>query len=739
VQRGRSPFPISRLAAGLAHPDARLGMWVFVGTMALLIFVGFLFPAPPAILFLGVVLGSLNALVAMGLVLIYRANRIINFAQGDLGAVASILAVSLIVGPGFPFFVAIGIGFVAAIALGATVEFLIIRRFAASPRLILTVATIALSAVLAFVQLALPTFFGYDTAPQDFPVPFEFTFSWFPVIFSSSHLMVVIAVPLVAAGLAAFFRFTRTGIAVRAAAESADRASLLGIPVKRIITLVWILAAGLSAVAVLLRAPIVGVPIGTVLGPAILLRALAAAVIARMENLPTAFGVAIILGVMEEAVQWHTGRTLIVDAVLFGVILGGLLLQRKGQVARADDSGASTWQAAREIRPIPRELRKVPLVRGGVVGVGLALFGGFVVWPAFMNPSQVNLLGAGIIFAMICVSLTVLTGWAGQISLGQMAFAAFGAAVAGTMALNGWNFFACVAAGGLAGAVVATVIGIPALRIRGPFLAVATLAFALSTGSFFLNREFFPWLVPDGRIPRPVLFGKFDLGSEHTLYYVLVITLVLVLGSVRSLRNSRAGRVLVATRDNARAAQSYGVSPMRARMTAFALSGFIAGVAGAVFVFHAQGVPGMLLRVESSIAVFSMVVIGGLASIPGALIGAGYYTFLNYSPFTRLPSARLLGSGAGVLLILLFMPGGLGGAVYNLRDNLLRRVARAKGIVVPSLLADVRVDDGEPGGDRPAEASLADVGEGEITGLDLEEPSAADHDDDTLVLEGAQR
>lgn len=672
---------MSRAVSLLSHPDARFGQRVALGTFALLVFVGVLFPAPPAVLFLGAVVGSLNALIAMGIVLVYRANRIVNFAAGDLGGVAAMLGVSL-VAVGWPFLLALLVGLVAAVLLGAGVEFFVIRRFARSPRLILTVATIALVFFpLGFLQLLLPKLFGYDTAPQDFPEPFDFSFRWFPIVFRSSHLLVLVVVPVVVLAVAAFLRYTRVGIAVRAAAESADRASLLGVPVKRIGTLVWVIAAALSGVAVLLRAPIFGAVIGTVLGPALLLRALAAAVVARMESLPIAFGTAVLLGVVEQAVLWETGRTLVADAVLFGVILVGLLLRRQGAADRADDAGVSTWRAAGEVRPVPRDVRALPVVRWGtraLAGVGVALL---VVLPASWDAAQVNLVGAGLIFAMVCVSLVVLTGWAGQVSLGQMAFAGFGAAVAGTLALRGWHFFLCLLAAGVTGALVAVLIGVPALRIRGPFLAVATLGFALSSGAFFLNPEFFPWLVPDrfARITRPVLFGKFDLESELAYYYVLLVALALVVLATTSIRRSRTGRVLIATRDNTRAAQSYGISPVGATMTAFAVSGFIAAFAGGLFAFHQHALSSTVLRVESSIQVFVVTVIGGVASIPGGLIGAAYYTFLHYSPLTRLPESRLLGSGLGVLAVLLFLPGGLGRLAYDLRDAVLRRVVRWTG------------------------------------------------------------
>ncbi len=717
LQRSRT-LDVVRTGIGyLENPHVKVALWSFVGTLGLLIFVGFLFPTPPAILFVGLIAGSLNALVALGIVLVYRANRIINFATADLGALGGVLAV--LISPKLPFLVAMAIGLAAGLALGAAVEFFFVRRFAKSPRLILTVATIAIGALLAAFTLLLPRVFKYEVAPQGFDLPFNFTFRWFPVIFGAGHLLILVTVPLLAIGLAAFFRFTRIGIAVRASAERADRAALLGIPVKRVGTLVWVLAAGLSAMAVVLRAPIIGVPIGAVLGPSILLRALAAAVIGKMENLSVTFGAALVLGMLEQATFWATKRTLVSDAILFGIILVGLLLQRKGKVSRADDTGASTWEATREVRPIPARLMEEPAIRYGVRGLsGLAL-AAVVVVPLGWNPSLVNLVGFGLILAIVLVSLVVLTGWGGQISLGQMAFVAFGAAVAGKLFLAGWDFFFCIIAAGIVGAVVAVLIGLPALRIRGPFLAVVTLGFALATGSFFLNREFFGWLVPTSRLVRPVVLNKFDLESEHTFFFFTLITLLLVLASARSFRNSRAGRVLVATRDNARAAQSYGISPVRAQLTAFALSGFYAAVAGALLVFHQHELTTSVREPSQSILLFTVAVIGGLASLPGALLGAAYLTFLFYSPLTRLPAVQLLASGVGVLVILLFLPAGLGGLFYDVRDGILRRYARAKNIVVPSLLADQRVDELDSD-ERPPDEALDLNREGMQEGVELE-------------------
>ena len=685
----------ARVEGAMEDPDVRMGMTVFAAALSFLIFVGFIFPAPPAILALGAVLGSLSALTAMGLVLIYRANRVINFAQGDLGALAGVLAVSLIGGPRLGFFPSVLLGLVAALAMGAFVEVVFVRRFAKAPRLILTVATIGIAQLLAAGQLGVPVLFGFNLAPQDFPTPLDFTFSWSPLIFRGNEVFAIIVVPLVVVGLGAFFRFSRVGMAVRASAESSDRALLLGIPVKRIGTIVWILAAALSGVAALLRAPIVGVSIGTVLGPGLLLRALAAAVIGRMQNLPVTFAAAVVLGMVEQAVVWSTGRTLIADVVLFFVIVGALLVQRRGDISRAVEKGQSTWQAIGEVRPVPGELKDLPEVRYGFLAAKVLAVLALVLLPLSFGPGTVNLLSYAVILGILAISLLILTGWAGEISLGQWAFAGFGAAVAGTIAQGGGEFFVAIGLAGISGAFVSIVIGLPALRIRGPFLAVATFAFALASSSFFLNQEFsfFAWYVPDPftRIVRPNLFNKFDLESEMTYYYVVLAFLGLVVLSVRSLRRSRTGRVLVAARENERAAQSFGVNLIRARLTGFALSGFFAAVAGGLFALHQHNMLGTQLQPSESIALFSIVVFGGLGSMTGVLLGVAWFSVLTYAVVS--PTLRLLTTGVGLLLILLLLPGGLGQLVYGLRDNLLRRVARRRGIVVPSLLADVRADD----------------------------------------------
>src|SRR5439155_14402246 len=150
------------------------------------------YPTPVPVLLIGAVLGSLSALIASGIVLVYRANRIINFAGGDLGALAGVLGVCLIVGLGWPVLLAFGAGLAPALVLGALVEILFIRRFARAPRLILTVATIGIAQLLAFGQLALPSAFGFHTMPFEFPTPFNASLHWAPVVFRGHRILALV-------------------------------------------------------------------------------------------------------------------------------------------------------------------------------------------------------------------------------------------------------------------------------------------------------------------------------------------------------------------------------------------------------------------------------------------------------------------------------------------------------------------------------------------------------------------
>ncbi|HEX5616301.1 MAG TPA: ABC transporter permease [Acidimicrobiia bacterium] len=662
---------------------------------ALVLLARLVWSPPSGVLLDGAIQGSLAALVAVGLALVWRASRIVNFAQADLGAVPANLALLFIVSLGWGFYVSVVVGLLAAALLGAIVEFVFIRRFFRAPRVIVTVATIGVTQILVGLGLLLPTWFDEITAASYEP-PIDATFTFGGTVFDGNDVLVLLVVPLVLVALAAFLRFSSLGVALRAAAEHADRASLLGIPVKRLQMVVWSLSSVLAFVALFLEIGVRGATLGRALDPTLLLTALAAAVIGGMHRLPIIGAAAIGLGVVSQSVVYDWGNSASRDAVLAGLIVAGLVVARVRTTGRADE--ASTWQATREIQPVPTELRDLPEVRAArrvLIALGLAVV---AIVPVLMSESRVRLATTIAIYALVALSLVVLTGWAGHVSLGQMAVVGIAGAVAGSLVTRqGWDLALVLVAGGVAGAAVLVAVGLPALRGGGLTLAVATLALALVTSSWLLNPRFSPvrdvlpeWTRPGaGRVERPSVLGIFDVRSE-TSYYVLSLA-VLGLGvlAARGLRRSRTGRTLIAGRDNARAVASFGVAPRRAVITAFAVSGTFAGVAGALLQVQQQSLDLSLYEPEAGLQVFSTAVVGGLGSIGGVVLGAAYVRGVDWF----LPAEwTFLATGAGLLLVLMLLPGGLGAAVGDARNAALRALARRRALRVPSLVADTRVE-----------------------------------------------
>src|SRR5262249_11322486 len=211
-------------------------------------------PPPLGIYISGAIVGAMHALIAIGRVLVYRSNRVVNFAQASLGATPVILAVLLMQRRNYPYYWAVVIAVVGSLLLGAFVEFVFVRRFNKAPRLILTLATIGIAQFLGFFELLLntgPAAIRGDAAVAGSRARLVTPFSGMQtdvghVNFSGDHVVTVLLVLVLATGLGAFFRFTNIGMAVRASAENADRAALMGIPVRRVRTIVWMIAGILS-------------------------------------------------------------------------------------------------------------------------------------------------------------------------------------------------------------------------------------------------------------------------------------------------------------------------------------------------------------------------------------------------------------------------------------------------------------------------------------------------------------
>jgi branched-chain amino acid transport system permease protein len=623
----------------------------------------------------GLTLGGLNAVMAVGMALIYRANRIVNFAQAELGTVPTSFAAAFILFWGWPYLLGLAAGLVMSIVAGVVIEFALIRRFRNSPRLVVTVATLGITQLLVVIGILIPRWWGRNLASQRIAPPVGWKLTVGQVILNANHLIALIVAPMMMAGVAWFLARSRYGVAIRASAERGDRAAMLGIPVGRLSTLVWAIAAAMSFVALFLRSGIIGVPLGYAAGLPALLQSLAALVIARLERLPTVAVAAIALGLLESGVRFNSDTPAAAYPIMAAVMFVVLLVQR-ASTSRRDNDAASTWRGAEEVRPLAAEDRQHPNVRlvgWALVSVGLVVVIGA---PVVLSVDYIVKASAIFAFAIIGLSLVVLTGWAGQISLGQMAIVGIGAAVSATCTSR-WHVDLTLGLviGGCAGGVVAFAVGVPALRLRGLYLAVTTFALALATEQWLLSDRFFGWFPQgDSRFERPPLFGHIRIDTPTRYYIYSLVVLAVAYLATRGIRRSRTGRVIIAVRENERAAQSYSIPAVRAKLTAFVISGVLAGIAGALFAHLNQSFSVTSYGTGESFSVFTSAVIGGLGSLGGGILGAVYLRGIRW--FITSQEWQLLSSGGGVLLVLLILPGGLGGLWVTMRDALVRLLVR---------------------------------------------------------------
>jgi branched-chain amino acid transport system permease protein len=310
-----------------------------------------------------------------------------------------------------------------------------------------------------------------------------------------------------------------------------------------------------------------------------------------------------------------------------------------------------------------------------------------VVWP-FVASTDETVLGQVIALnAIVGLSLVILTGWAGQVSLGQFGLVAIGALVAGSLSTRlGFPFWIAVPLATVLTAAVATAIGVPGLRIPGLFLAVATFAFAVAVRAVLFT-DSFSWLQPSGRIHRPSLL-MIDFEDEKSMYFLCAVALIVACVAVVNLRRSRFGRVLIAVRENDANAAAAGIDPTRLKLMAFAVAGALAGFSGALLAFQGRGVTGSSFDPQASIDIFVQVVLGGVSTVAGALLGSGFWN-ITHQLLAQFPDLQLALGPAAALVLLYISPGGIVAMVTRVRDAALRIVAMRNQIIVPSLFADI--------------------------------------------------
>ena len=637
----------------------------------------------------GVVNGMVFGLLALGVVLVYRSTRVINLAVGNMGLPATGLMALLVINYNFPYWLALPIALAVGIAVGALIERAVIRRLFDAPRVIVLVATIGIGQLMQAVLASYPDL--ERTRGQRFPAPL--TFIWDDVLglrITGPKLTILVLVPLLAVGLSWFLNRTVFGQTVQASATNADLARLSGIDPKMVQLFVWTIAGLLATISLLLLSANRG-SIGGLsnLGPNTMARALAAAVIAGMVSFPRALAAGVTIGVVQAHVQFvFINQGGLIDFLLFVVVAVAVAFQSRGS---ADEAGSFSFSARR--RPIPERLREIWWVRGlSTAALGLLLAIALVLPYLVTRPSRHLLYASILAFAICALSMTIVTGWAGQLSLGQMAFAGIGALFAagfnrgltfGVGIGDRWEFFSVtlpqvpylvsmLLAAGMA-AATAALIGLGALRVKGLLLAVTTFAFAMAAQQYLYRRP-----VLNGGNSQSIPFrrgslGPLDLASQRAYYYLCLGILVVLLVVVARLRRSGIGRSIIGVRENEYTAAAYTVSPTRTKLLAFSLAGGIAGLGGALLGGLVQNIPytERLFQISDSLRLVSIVVIGGLGTLMGPVVGALWVVGLPaFWPDNEL--VPLFTSSIGLLILLLYFPGGLIQITYSARDALLR-------------------------------------------------------------------
>ena len=513
-------------------------------------------------LFSGSVQGLIVAALAAGFVLIYRSTGVLNFAHAEIGSFGVALMAMLTFRYDVPYWLAFFLSIGAAAGFAMVTELVVVRRLFNSPRLVLFIATLGVAQLAIFASIELPDV----SRPGPFPLPPKLTaqeFRWEVtdhLRIGGRELLVMIVVPLVIVVLALFLGRTRYGLAIRASAENADTGRLFGISVRRVSTMVWTIGGALAGVTLILLAPfrVSAADAGTAsLGPGLLLRVLLVALIARMRSLWVTLIAGIGLGIFQRLFQGNVDRDIreAVDVIFFiAILVITVLFARRG----SEDEGE--WSLSPKVKAIPERLRNLWYIRNLTrFGFG-ALFGGLVLLGVFLNKNSnlytwTRILG----FALIALSVSMLTGWAGQLSLGQFAFAGVGGLTVVALTENGdipipfdwwdWSFdlpwgVAMVIAVAV-GMITAFIIGVPALRVKGLMLAVTTLAFAIAAMSWIFVQDVFTQGATNSPKVIPPVWGPFDFtASRKSFFFLVLVLLALAVWMVAHLRKTGIGRMM---------------------------------------------------------------------------------------------------------------------------------------------------------------------------------------------------
>jgi ABC-type branched-subunit amino acid transport system ATPase component/ABC-type branched-subunit amino acid transport system permease subunit len=598
---------------------------------------------------LGLGAGSAYALISQGLILVHRASGVVNFAQGAL-AMFTAYFYTWLTNHGLSDVPAALVAIAGAGVLGAVVQQFVMRPLGRAPLLAKLVA--ALGVVLVLEALA-GIVFGYDlqTAPPLLPSSTVHVFG--TDVGLNRIILFVIAIAL-AAALSLFARRTTIGSLFRAASDSEQGLAILGYSQNAVSTSAWVAGSMLAGFAGIVIAPITSLSVTTII--LLIIPALSVTLLAGFSSFWFATIAGLLLGILQSEIAgyWTISSPTIEgmqNAAPFLLIIIVMVLRGRAIPGRA------TIALGRP--PLAPPARAKPAVLVGVVVLAVVL-------TYVASNNYQTAISVGLISAIVALSLVVLTGYVGQISLAQMTFAGLGAYFCSRFADDlGIPFPFSIIVAGLATGIGGVILGLPALRVRGVNLAVITLGAAVAVDSLVFNDANLTGGYSGISIQSPSIFGYSLDGIIHPFRYAMVCLVVLILcvAGVAWLRRSRLGLMMLAVRDNERAAAAEAVNTVRTKLVAFGLSAFMAGVAGGLFAYLYGHLSFDSFAPLASVTFVTTAYIGGIGSIAGAviagIISAGGPVFELFASNASVDRYQALIAGAGVVLTAVLNPDGV--------------------------------------------------------------------------------
>lgn len=599
----------------------------------------------------GILQGSVFAIVALGFTLVLRVTGAINLSQGAFCILGAFAMVSLQQTFGWPLAAAAAGAALATAAAGLVIggsTFVpALSKLPTSSMFILTAGLLTFLEGLCLVAwgsepYALPPFSG------------EAPIGLLGVRVPTQGLWILGATAAIIAGIWWLLMRTTLGEALRACAENPMAARLMGIDVPRMTLFSFTLAAFIAALGGIVVAPILSFQFDT--GRFFTISGFSAVAIGGLGSFVGAVAGGELLGIAEQLAAGYIS-SLFANGIALALLIGTLFLRPSGLFTAARSRREDVRDEHRIYHPVVR-LRGA---RGAAFGAAAVLL--LLVLPWLVPDGLLSsLVITGILFIAV-LGLDVLMGYAGQVSLGQAGFMAVGGYAAAILATKyDWSPLLGVAAGVLLSLACALALSLATMRLRGHYLALATLAFGLMVDSLTVGMTETTG-GPSGLVGIPgFAIGSFSFDTPLRMYYLVAVLLVLLVVALLGGIRGSFGRALQAVRTDQTAAAALGINVPRYKMAAFAISAALASVSGSLYAFFFHFLSPEMVGTQRSLEMIAMLVVGGEGTLVGPVFGVALLTLLP-TVFQPLAIYKTLAAGALLVLTVRYLPGGIFGTL----------------------------------------------------------------------------